>query len=177
MDEQNIWPPCSADVGSFRFLKHCKFLQSKERSFFFFFKGWNIGDVGFSGILYYQNFRCFKLSQRFSISVTEKNCFPVTFVFTMIVSDKPKQDKERCPKTSYTLDNGANQTICCPVSGFPPPFITWKKNGVQLNKESSVLAIYNLRDEDLGNYSCTATDFKTSVGPIDITIKKKGNLR
>lgn len=100
----------------------------------------------------------------------------MTLVFTMIVSDPPKQDNDYCFKTSYTLDNGANQTICCPVSGFPPPFIAWKKNGVQLNKENSVLQIYNLRDEDFGNYTCTATDFKTSVGPIDITIKKKGNL-
>ena len=94
----------------------------------------------------------------------------------MIVSDPPKQDKDHCPKTSYTLDSGANQTICCPVKGSPPPFITWKKNGVQLNNSNSALEIYNLRDEDFGNYTCTATDFKTSVGPIDITIKKKGNI-
>jgi len=62
------------------------------------------------------------------------------------------------------------------VSGYPPPFITWKKNGVQLNEESSVLKLFNLKDKDFGNYTCSATDFRTSVGPVKITIKKKSGL-
>ena len=99
------------------------------------------------------------------------NCLSIVFV-----TDPPREDRTYCRETSYSLALGDSLTVCCPVSGYPPPFITWKKNGVQLNEESFVLKLFNLKDEDFGNYTCSATDFRTSVGPLNITIKKKSGL-
>ena len=97
-------------------------------------------------------------------------------MFFIVITDPPKEDRTFCRETSYSLALGDNQTICCPVSGYPPPFITWSKNGARVNNENSVLKIYSLMDKDYGNYTCTATDFRTSIGPINITIIKKGKL-
>ena len=83
-------------------------------------------------------------------------------LFIVFVIDPPREDRTYCRETSYSLALGS--------------FITWKKNGVQLNEESSILRLFNLKDEDFGNYTCSATDFTTSVGPVNITIKKKSGL-
>ena len=90
------------------------------------------------------------------------------------VTDPPREDKTYCRETKYSLALGDSQTVCCPVSGYPPPFVTWKKNGIQLNQESSVLKIYNLANQDFGNYTCTATNFETTVS-VDVFIQEKGN--
>ena len=91
-----------------------------------------------------------------------------------VVTDPPREDKTYCRETSYSLALGDSQTVCCPVSGYPPPFVTWKKNGIQLNQESSVLKIHDVVNQDFGNYTCTATNFDTSVS-VDVSIKEKGN--
>ena len=91
-----------------------------------------------------------------------------------VVTDPPREDKTYCRETSYSSSRGDNQTVCCPVSGYPPPFVTWKKNGIQLNQESSVLKIYNLANQGFGNYTCTATNFETTVS-VDVFIEEKGN--
>ena len=75
----------------------------------------------------------------------------------------------------YYVKIGESQTICCPVSGYPPPDVTWEKNGTQLQKgEDSMLTITPVKDEDFGNYTCTATDRTTSTGPFIIGVMKKG---
>ncbi|KAM7440776.1 Hemicentin-1 [Porites harrisoni] len=91
------------------------------------------------------------------------------------VTDPPREDKTYCRETKYSLALGDSQTVCCPVSGYPPPFVTWKKNGIQLNQESSVLKIYNLASQDFGNYTCTATNFETTVS-VDVFIQEKVGL-
>lgn len=91
-----------------------------------------------------------------------------------VVTDPPRVDKTFCRETSYSLALGDSQTVCCPVIGYPPPFVTWKKNGIRLNEESPVLTIYNLVNQDFGNYTCTATNFETNVS-VDIFINEKGN--
>lgn len=91
-----------------------------------------------------------------------------------VVTVPPREDKTYCRETSYSLSQGDNQTVCCPVSGYPPPFVTWKKNGIHFNQESSVLKIYNLANQDFGNYTCTATNFEKTVS-VDVFIKEKGN--
>lgn len=96
------------------------------------------------------------------------------YVVLNAVTEPPREDKTFCRESSYSLTVGDNQTVCCPVSGYPPPFVTWKKNGIELHQESSVLEIYNLVNQDFGNHTCTATNFETSVS-VDIFIKEKGN--
>jgi len=65
-------------------------------------------------------------------------------------------------------------TICCPVSGYPPPVVTWKKNGIELQKgENTEFTIAAVKEEQFGHYTCTATDGITSLGPFDIMVVNK----
>ena len=97
-------------------------------------------------------------------------------IVVLMVLAPPKKDTTYCQKTSYSLAVGDTKQICCPVSGYPPPFFTWKKDGVQLKGEDSVLTITISGERDFGNYTCTATDFRTPLKPIYIPIEEKGNL-
>ena len=99
----------------------------------------------------------------------------VTLFVVLMVLDPPKQDTTFCQETNYSLAVGDTKQICCPVSGYPPPFFTWKKDGVQLKGEDSVLTITISGKKDFGNYTCSATDFRTSSKAIYISIKEKGN--
>lgn len=75
---------------------------------------------------------------------------------------------------SYTVQTGDELSICCPVSGYPPPVVTWKTNGTQLqNGEDTKYTITSVEDKDFGNYTCTATNFKTTIGPLAISVLKK----
>jgi len=65
-------------------------------------------------------------------------------------------------------------TICCPVSGYPPPVVTWEKDGIELQKgENTEFTIAAVKEEHFGHYSCTATDGITSLGPFDIIVFNK----
>ena len=75
----------------------------------------------------------------------------------------------------YYVTISDSETICCPVSGYPTPVVTWVKNGIQLKKgEDNTLTITPEKDEDFGDYTCTATDGMTSIGPFIISVMKKG---
>lgn len=65
-------------------------------------------------------------------------------------------------------------SICCPVSGIPPPVVTWEKNGLVLQEEDSTLYTFNLTtDKNFGNYTCTATSGKYQTVPIAISVSAK----
>ena len=72
---------------------------------------------------------------------------------------------ESCPNLSYNVSVGSNELkLCCPVSGYPKPIITWERNGVQLQKsENPLYFISGVKQEDFGNYTCTATDGKSLI--------------
>ena len=75
---------------------------------------------------------------------------------------------------SYLARIGQNLSICCPVSSYPPPVVTWEKNGTQLQEESkTVFTIILDNNEKFGKYSCSATDGKASIGPIVITVMEE----
>ncbi|XP_048259442.1 hemicentin-2-like [Haliotis rufescens] len=75
-------------------------------------------------------------------------------------------------RASYTIPGGANATLVCSVDGFPPPFITWRKDGDIIKEENltdryglrqpptdgfiSVFDVINAGREDSGTYACTA---------------------
>ena len=78
---------------------------------------------------------------------------------------------------SYSVGVEEQLSICCPVSGYPSPVITWEKNGAQLQKgQNTMLTITAVKDEDFGNYSCTATDGISSIGPFDSSVTKIGKF-
>ena len=72
---------------------------------------------------------------------------------------------ESCPNLSYDVRVGRNELkLCCPVSGYPKPTITWERNGIQLQKsENPLYFISKVTQEDFGNYTCTATDGKSFI--------------
>lgn len=81
---------------------------------------------------------------------------------------------ESCPNLSYDVRVGRNQLkLCCPVSGYPKPFITWERNGVQLQKsENPLYIIPEVKQEDFGNYTCTAADGKSFIASA-VTVRDK----
>ena len=72
---------------------------------------------------------------------------------------------ESCPSVLYDVRVGRNDLkLCCPVSGYPKPIITWERNGIQLQKsENPMYFISKVTQEEFGNYTCTATDGKSSI--------------
>ena len=79
---------------------------------------------------------------------------------------------ESCPNLPYNVRVGRNELkLCCPVSGYPKPTITWERNGIQLQKsENPLYFISKVTEEDFGNYTCTATDGKSSI-PSAISVR------
>ena len=81
---------------------------------------------------------------------------------------------ESCRNLSYDVIVGTNELqLCCPVSGYPKPTISWERNGIQLQKsENPLYLISKVTQEDFGNYTCTATDGKSFIASA-ISVKDK----
>ena len=81
---------------------------------------------------------------------------------------------ESCPNLFYDARLGRNELkLCCPVSGYPKPIVTWERNGVQLQKsENPLYFISQVEQEDFGNYTCTATDGKSFIAS-SISVRDK----
>ncbi|XP_062571912.1 hemicentin-1-like [Saccostrea cucullata] len=91
--------------------------------------------------------------------------------------------------TSKNVVQEDDVELKCPVSGFPYPSITWRKNGQPLpqdrritlaaadNKyENAILYINNLEFEDKGEYTCNATNEVNPSGvgaTITLRVKDK----
>ncbi|XP_068733700.1 roundabout homolog 2-like [Montipora capricornis] len=66
------------------------------------------------------------------------------------------------------------QTLCCPVNGYPPPIVTWEKNGTKLQTgENKCFTIASVKSSHFGNYSCIGTDGKTTIGPVVLSLVEK----
>ena len=81
---------------------------------------------------------------------------------------------------------GDSLTLNCSATGDPQPFISWERQGAALpvgrsQQINGALVVRDTREDDTGNYICTATsagvfDVET-VTYVDIKITVKGKLR
>ncbi|XP_068686083.1 opioid-binding protein/cell adhesion molecule-like isoform X1 [Montipora foliosa] len=66
------------------------------------------------------------------------------------------------------------RTLCCPVNGYPPPIVTWEKNGTRLETgENKCFTIASVQSGHFGDYTCVGTDGKTSIGPFVLSLVEK----
>ncbi|XP_068733715.1 roundabout homolog 1-like [Montipora capricornis] len=74
----------------------------------------------------------------------------------------------------FAAVNETQKTLCCPVIGYPPPIVTWEKNGTMLQTgENKCFTIASVKSGHFGNYSCIATDGKTTTDPFVLSLVEK----
>ena len=83
------------------------------------------------------------------------------------------------PSSSVTVKEKQNVTLQCKAAGFPPPIITWYKDGQMINGErrqfkKRTLDIKAIEFEDRGIYTCTAENLLGRVQlAVNLTVKGK----
>ena len=83
------------------------------------------------------------------------------------------------PSPSMTVNEKQNVTIPCKAVGFPPPVITWYKDGQVIGEErkhfqNRHLEIITILYEDHGIYICTAENLLGRVQlSVNLTVNGK----
>ena len=83
------------------------------------------------------------------------------------------------PPPSVTIREKQNMTLHCKAAGFPPPIITWYKDGQVIEEEKKQfkkrkLEINGIQFEHRGIYTCTAENLLGRVqGSVNVTVKGK----
>ena len=78
-----------------------------------------------------------------------------------------------------TVKEKQNVTLPCKATGFPPPVITWYKDGYVIEEDRKQfkkrhLEIKNILYEDHGVYTCTAENLLGRVQlSVNVTVKGK----
>ncbi len=81
------------------------------------------------------------------------------------------------PYPSVTVKEKQNVTLPCKAAGFPPPVITWYKDGHVIAEERKrfnfrILKITEIQFEDRGIYTCTAENLLGRVqSSVNLTVK------
>lgn len=80
---------------------------------------------------------------------------------------------DACPSTNQSASKGVSTTICCPVSGFPPPEITWKwPDGTEQKTGNAILPI-TPKGKDFGTYTCSAMGLNPDPVVIRIYLREE----
>jgi len=83
------------------------------------------------------------------------------------------------PSPYMTVKEKQDVTLPCKATGFPPPVITWYKDGKVIGEERKQfkkrhLEIKNIVFEDHGVYTCTAENLLGRVQlSVNVTVKGK----
>ena len=81
---------------------------------------------------------------------------------------------DSCSTSPYSITIGGRLTLHCPVSGYPPPIVTWMKNRTERQiGEDSKFTIVSAKEEDFGIYSCMATDGENTLVQCNISVMKE----
>ena len=81
------------------------------------------------------------------------------------------------PSSSVTVKEKQNVTLPCKAAGFPPPVITWYKDGHVIEEHKSHfkkrnLEIEEIKYEERGIYTCTAENLMGRVQlSVNVTVK------
>ena len=87
------------------------------------------------------------------------------------------------PAPSMTVKENQNMTLPCKATGFPPPVITWYKDGHVIEEERKHfkkrhLEIMNILYEDHGIYTCTAENLLGRVQlSVNVTVNGKCSIK
>ena len=84
------------------------------------------------------------------------------------------------PSSSITVKEKQNVTLPCKAAGFPPPVITWYKDGNVIEEERRQfkkrnLEIKEIQFEDRGVYTCTAENLLGRIRTL-VNVTVKGNV-
>ena len=102
------------------------------------------------------------------INVTKKN---------ILFSESPHFITK--PSSSVTVKEKQNVTLQCKAAGFPPPIISWYKDGHVIEEEERQfkkrkLEIKEIEFKDRGIYTCTAENLLGRVQlSVNVTVKGK----
>ena len=81
---------------------------------------------------------------------------------------------DACPSTNQSACKNVSTTICCPVRGFPPPEVTWKRpDGTEQKTGNTILPI-TPEAKDFGTYTCSAKGLNPD--PVVIVIKLQEDM-
>ena len=87
------------------------------------------------------------------------------------------------PSPSMTVKENQNVTLPCKATGFPPPIITWYKDGHVVEEEKRHfkkrnLEIMNILYEDHGIYTCTAENLLGRIQlSVNVTVEGKYSIQ
>ncbi|XP_078042862.1 uncharacterized protein LOC144473128 isoform X2 [Augochlora pura] len=87
------------------------------------------------------------------------------------------------PITGMIVDQGSDVVLEGIIDGYPPPSITWSKNGQELKSRDGLMISYahnhirlelkNVNVKDAGRYTCTASnDVGSASSTADLVVKK-----
>lgn len=106
----------------------------------------------------------------FTVNI-QKSCSDSSYVELL---EPLKLDDTFSPGRPIFTAVNESQTLCCPVIGYPPPIVTWYKNGTKLQTgENKCFTIASVKSGHFGNYSCIGTDGKTSTSPFVLSLVEK----
>ena len=77
----------------------------------------------------------------------------------------------------HAVDIGDDATLTCTVGGNPAPAIVWRRKGDEEGKilsSSNKLTLYNVRDTDIGAYTCSGSVIGYDSINKDVHLLKKG---
>ena len=151
------------------------------------YKSWKLGIVSLSGfssnfsyhdiVVVQKNYLLLKLYAMFLLHTI----LLLTWFSFFFVPKALYKSNISCPSTNQSASRGVKTTICCPVSGFPPPEVTWRlPNGTVRKTTNTILSITPKTESDFGKYTCSAAGLKETVpDPIVVSIylQEKGKSK
>ena len=93
------------------------------------------------------------LCLRFSCSVNMHRCHFNNYFLFSLKSNIVNPTMDQAPNPQYVFMNRTSN-LWCPVKGAPAPYIVWRKDGVTVQKSTSITFQLKITSENNVNYTC-----------------------